>query len=132
MHRDLYPVDVLKETEETLALLFPITDHGGKGSKRTRRLRDKHEVDIEAQLEVPVYRNLDHYTIWKERLAIVQYTYNRSKPSRPRQWWFDRRNKMEWATFWVALVVFFLTLMFGVISSVTGILQVIASFKALR
>jgi uncharacterized membrane protein HdeD (DUF308 family) len=39
---------------------------------------------------------------------------------------------MEWATFWVALVVFILTLIFGVISSVTGILQVIASFKALR
>jgi hypothetical protein len=81
---------------------------------------------------VPIYRNLDHYNIWKERLAIAQYTYDKSKPGRLRQWWFDRRRKMEWATFWVAVVVFFLTLLFGIISSVTGILQVYASFRALH
>jgi hypothetical protein len=113
-------------------LLFPIADHGGRGSKRTRKLRDKDEVDIEAQLEVPIYRKLDHYKIWKERLAIVQYTYDKSKPGKPKQWWFDRRNRVEWATFWVAVIVFLLTLLFGIISSVTGILQVFASFKALH
>jgi hypothetical protein len=131
-NRNLYPEDLLRETEETLALLFPTAGHGGKGSKRTRKLRDKDDVDIEAQPDLTVYRNLNHYTVWRERLRIVQYYYDKSKPGRPKQWWFDRRNKMEWATFWVAVVVFLLTLLFGIISSVTGILQVVASFRALQ
>jgi hypothetical protein len=113
-------------------LLFPTAGHGGKGSKRTRKLRDKDNVDIEAQLDLAIYHNLDHYTIWRERLMIVQHAFDLSKPGRPKQWWFDRRNKMEWATFWVAVVVFLLTLFFGVISSVTSILQVVASFRALH
>ena len=79
-----------------------------------------------------IYRNLDHYQFWGERLMIVQHVYDRSKPGRPKQWWFDRRNRMEWATFWVAVVVFFLTLLFGITSTVTGILQVVASFQALH
>jgi hypothetical protein len=37
-----------------------------------------------------------------------------------KQWWFDRRNKFEWATFWTAVVVFILTVVFGLIASITG------------
>ena len=128
--RDLYPPELLKETEETLALLFPTRAH--KRSGRTRRLREKHDVDIEAALDVQVYRNLNHYKIWGKRLAEIQNVYDASKPRKMKHWWFDRRNRFEWATFWTAIVIFSMTLIFGVISSVTGIMQVLIGFRSLQ
>jgi hypothetical protein len=130
MIRNLYPDGLLEETEETLALLFPTKNN--KDSKRTRRLRDKHQVDIETALDLPPSMVISHYKHWGERLAIVQQVYDTARPRHPRQWWFDRRNRVEWATLVVAVIVFIMTLFFGVISSVTGILQVYASFKSLK
>jgi hypothetical protein len=49
-----------------------------------------------------------------------------------KHWWFDRRNRFEWAAFWTAIVIFFMTLIFGVISSVTGIMQVLIGFRSLQ
>lgn len=46
-------------------------------------------------------------------MAEVQERYDAAKPGALRQWWFDRRNKPEWATFWIAVVIFALTVFFG-------------------
>ena len=122
------------ETERTLSLLFPPANF--KTSKRTRRIGEKNHVDIEAAIESSVASekmlDLNSYPYWQERLREVQRRYDNARPKTLTQWWFDRRNRFEWATFWTAVVVFILTLVFGVIASVTGILQVYASFKALH
>jgi hypothetical protein len=125
--RHLYPEGVLEETQETLELLFPTMNL--KDSKRTRRLRDRDNVDIEAARDLPAATALSHYKHWGERLAIIQQAYDNARPKKYRQWWFDRRNRVEWATLLVAVIIFFMTLVFGVISSVTGIMQVYASFR---
>ena len=130
----MYPAHFLSETERTLSLLFPPANF--KTSKRTRRIGEKNHVDIEAAIESSVASekmlDLNSYPYWHERLREVQRRYDSARPRTLRQWWFDRRNRFEWATFWTAVVVFILTLFFGVIGSVTGILQVYASFKALH
>lgn len=128
--RNLYPDGLLEETEETIDLLFPTKT--SKGSRRTRRLRDKDHVDIEAARDLPPVMTINHYKHWGERLAIVQQVYDAARPRRPRQWWYDRRNRVEWATLAVAVIVFIMTLVFGIISSVTGIMQAYASFKSLK
>jgi len=61
----------------------------------------------------------------------VQRVYDKTKPKRIKQWYFDRRDRVEWSTFWIAVIVFLLTLFFGIISAVTSILQVYATFKAI-
>lgn len=76
--------------------------------------------------------DLANYPYWKERLYKVQKTYDGARPKTLMQWWFDRRNRFEWATFWTAVVVFILTLVFGIIGTVTGVMQVYAAFKALH
>lgn len=86
MIRNLYPDGLLEETEETLALLFPTKNN--KDSKRTGRLRDKHQVDIETALEIPPFMVISHYKHWGERLAVVQQVYDTARPRHPRQWWF--------------------------------------------
>lgn len=128
--RELYPDGLLEETEETLDLLFPTKNI--KDSKRTRRLRDKDDVDIEAARDLPPSMTISHYKHWGDRLALVQQAYDTARPRRGRQWWYDRRNRVEWATLLVAIIVFIMTLVFGIISSVTGIMQVYASFRSLK
>lgn len=76
--------------------------------------------------------DLSNYPYWQERLWEVQKVYDKARPKTFKQWWFDRRNRFEWATFWTAVVVFVLTLVFGLIASITGILQAYAAFRNLR
>lgn len=127
-----YPPGFLQETERTLALLFdPV---GNETSKRTRRIERKNHVDLEAAIHSLITSDarldLRTYPYWQERLREICRVYEEAQPKSLRQWWFDRRNRFNWATLWAAIVVFCLTLVFGMISSVTGIMQVYASFRA--
>jgi hypothetical protein len=129
-----YPSGFLQETERTLALLFdPL---GNDTSKRTRRIEKKHHVDLEAAIHSLIHSDarldLRNYPFWQERLRGICRVYEDAQPKTLRQWWFDRRNRFNWATLWAAFIVFCLTLVFGVISSVTGIMQVYASFRVLQ
>jgi hypothetical protein len=127
--RQLFPDGFLEETERTLSLLFPPANL--ETSKRIRRISEREGVDIEAAINDHASFDLNNYPFWQERLRHVQCVYDKTKPKRIKQWYFDRRDRVEWSTFWIAVVIFLLTLFFGIISSVTGILQVYASFRAI-
>lgn len=108
-----------------MQLLFPTG--GRKSTKRTRQYVKKYRADLEARLVAMDRLSLSTYPIFGERLEHIQQRYNESSQKRLRQWWYDRRKRVEWATLVVAIVVFILTVVFGIISSVTGILQVYAA-----
>lgn len=63
---------------------------------------------------------------------ILKQAFDESGPRGLRQWWSDRRNSVQWYTFWVAVLVFAMTLFFGLVQSIEGALQVYLSWKALR
>ena len=44
------------------------------------------------------------------------------------QWWNDRRNGVQWYTFWVAVLVLILTIVFGMAQTVEGALQVYKAY----
>lgn len=89
-------------------------------------------MDIEAARDLPPAMTINHYKHRGERLAIVQQVYHTARPRFPRQWWYDRRNRIEWATLVVAVIVLIMKLVFGISSSVTGIVQAYASFKSVK
>jgi hypothetical protein len=60
---------------------------------------------------------------------ILEEAFDRSEPANIAPWWYDRRKKVQWYTFWVAILVLILTIMFGLIQSITGIIQAWASMK---
>jgi hypothetical protein len=80
-------------------------------------------------------RNLDDrldlrkYPFWQERLRIIQQIYDEAQPKTIRQWFLNDRNRINWATFWTAIIILTLTVIFGIISSVTGIMQVYVAFN---
>jgi hypothetical protein len=125
----LLPKDVLEETELTLRLLLKPNELGS--ASHNYRLAQKAHIDLELGLNRAAPLDLKSYPIWGHRLAEVQKRYNAAVPELASQWWYDRRQKREWATFWVAFVVFVLTVVFGLISTAIGGLQVYAAFRAI-
>jgi hypothetical protein len=128
--RIVYDEGYIFEIQNSLQLLFPTTGKK-KNTKRTKRYARKFKSDLEATIVgLPLdNHSLSSYPFLGVRLAEIQKRYDESTPHLLRQWWYDRRKRVEWATLMVAVIVFILTVVFGIISSVTGILQVHAAYK---
>ncbi|KAK8062632.1 hypothetical protein PG997_014729 [Apiospora hydei] len=77
-------------------------------------------------------RQIERFHFWRDRLIMLKQAYDEAQPKTLTQWWHDRRNGVQWYTFWVAVLVLVLTIVFGLIQSVEGALQVYASFKSLE
>lgn len=100
-----------------------------RSARDNARYMEKHRnADLELAMGRVARLDLSNYPFWHRQLEVLQRTYGKKTPSGLTQWWFDRRDRVQWATFWVAFVVFILTVVFGVISSVTGVLQVYAAY----
>jgi hypothetical protein len=77
-------------------------------------------------------REVEKYRYWRDRLLTIEEAFDQAEPGTLSQWWFDRRKKVQWYTFWVAIVVLILTISFGLIQSITGIVQAWASVKSIQ
>jgi hypothetical protein len=51
------------------------------------------------------YSSQDDFPVYGQRLAKLQEFCQRQQPSRLRDLWRDRRNPLQWYTFWAVLVV---------------------------
>ncbi|KAK5996000.1 hypothetical protein PT974_04423 [Cladobotryum mycophilum] len=124
----LFPVSLLQETLDTIALLFPSSD-----KDTVRWLKTQTKIDPQlgrcGSLRTRE-RRLENFTFWHDRLVILKQAFDESHPKNISQWWFDRRNSVQWYTFWVAILVFIMTIFFGVVQSVEGALQVYLAYKS--
>ncbi|KAL6714599.1 hypothetical protein ACLMJK_008024 [Lecanora helva] len=124
---DVLPDRLLLETLQSLALLIPRAKRDSKAwfdRARTESTTfiDKHAGDVPQD---PSWaRSPENYKYWGQRLIAIKEAYDASEPKDLGQWWHDRRRKVQWYTFWVAILVLILTIVFGLIQSVTGIMQV--------
>jgi hypothetical protein len=107
-----------------MRLFFPVEGH--KTRQRTRRIEKQDGVDLEARMvDDRVERELGCYPYYGHRLKIIQAKYDESKPRDLKQFWFDRRKRVEWLGLLIAIVSFVVTAVFTIISAVTGIVQVL-------
>ena len=125
------PHDLLNETLQTLALLLPRAKGNCKDwfQRVQRRYPDALDARVSDLALLPGGRSQKSYIYWHERLSIIQKAYDESEPKALPQWWNDRRKKVQWYTFWVAILILVLTIVFGMIQSVTGIMQVYAAYR---
>lgn len=123
--RIILPKDLLEETNRSLALLLPRANtECKKWYQKTLKRYPNLDPKAGDLTMTPRDRTFDSYRYWKERLEIIVEAYNKSEPKALPQWWNDRRNKVQWYTFWIAALILLLTIVFGFIQSITGILQV--------
>lgn len=127
--KSLLPDGVADETLQTLALLFPTADRETK--KWFLKVAGPAQLDrrtIQCGRLRSNRRQIENFKFWRDRLATLKQIYDEAQPRTLAQWWRDRRDGVQWYTF---MVVVFLTILFGLIQSIEGALQVYASFKSI-
>ena len=126
------PENLIDETFRTLGLLIPSSD------ARSRKWFSKKQKELHLDPKAGSYgslnasaRQIDNFHYWRDRLVMLKQTFDDSEPQKLSLWWYDDRKKVQWYTFWVAALVLVLTIVFGLIASISGIVQAWAAVKAL-
>ena len=70
-------------------------------------------------------RQIRNFRYWRDRLIVLKQAFDDSEPHTVSQWWQDDRKKVQWYTFWVAILVLIITTFLGVVQCVEGVLQVV-------
>ncbi|KAI0429288.1 hypothetical protein F5Y09DRAFT_262673 [Xylaria sp. FL1042] len=133
VHRQMFPPGFIDETLSTLSLLIPQNDT--KTQEWIESQIEDHDLDpllTECGSLSTQERRFENFNYWNNRLVILKQALDESRPQTLSQWWFDRRNGVQWYTFWVAILVFLVTIFFGLVQSLEGALQVYLSWKALE
>lgn len=122
----MYPEGLLEETRRTLAIFFPRNDpQSQKWFERAVKAADGVlDKSASAQSLGSRGREIESYEFWHHRLSAVAAFFDSAEPRGFKAWWFDRRRGVQWINFWIAVTILLLTIFFGLVSSVTGILQV--------
>ena len=120
------PDRLLTETLQTLALIIPRANRDCKTWFEKVHIKNAENIDHGAgDVELLHWaRSPEKYKFWGQRLITIKMAYDASEPKNLGQWWHDRRRRVEWYTFWVAVLVVFLTILFGLVQSITGVMQV--------
>jgi hypothetical protein len=127
---NIFPPGFIAETTRTLALLLPGYDKATKQWFQKERKKNKglDETACMGEFLDADQRTIQSFVYWRDRLAILKQAYDESEPRTFLQWWKDGRNSVQWATFWVAVLVLSLTIFFGVVQNVEGALQVYKAY----
>lgn len=130
---DTFPAGFLEETVDTLALLLP------RNRRRVktwyRRKANDLGLDPSAAECRPLgssARRTTHFPHWGDRISILKQAFDESEPRTLAQWWHDDRKRVQWYTFWVAILALLLTVTLGILQCAASIVQAWASVKALH
>ena len=129
----LLPKILVDETMRSISLLIPPV----LGKPNPWFLQQQKENLIDAQAGVcdrlnSSERQIEKFVYWRDRLVLLKRTFDDAEPRNISQLWWDDRKKTQWFTFWVAVLVFIMTVFFGVVQSVAAIVQAWASVQSLR
>lgn len=120
----IFPPGFVEETLQTISLLFPRGDK--KVERWYRRKGSSDELDMAALKCGTVVRHIDKYRFWRDRLVQLKEAFDDTRPRTVTQWWNDRRDGVQWWTFWIAI---FFTVLFGLVQSIEGGIQVYKAYN---
>lgn len=126
----IFPDGFILETQRTLDLLLP-WEH-----KKTRYWYQKSAWDKgldntacqNGNRLTSRARSIDNFHFWRDRLTILKMTYDELEPDSVTHFWRDKRRPVQWATFWVAVLVLILTVFFGTVQCIEGAIQVYKAY----
>ena len=127
------PKALIEETLRTISLLLPPVL--GERNPWLHKEAKSNRIDTRAGICKRLNSNerqIGRFTYWRDRLVLLKRTFDDAEPRNVRQLWNDDRKKTQWFTLWVAVLVFIITVFFGVVQSVAGIVQAWASVKGLK
>ena len=132
IHSEVFPAGVLEETLRTLSLLIPPTDK--KVVSWFDQKQKMFNLDPKACRSGYLNssnRQIENFSYWRDRLVVLKQVFDESEPKTIKQWWNDDRKRVQWYTFWIAALVLFLTIVFGLVGSIASVVQAWASVRGL-
>ncbi|KAK4039377.1 hypothetical protein C8A01DRAFT_47166 [Parachaetomium inaequale] len=81
--------------------------------------------------EAPTYSARDNFPIFGPRLLRLQRYSLRQQPSKMRDLWRDRRNPLQWYTFWAVFLVGGVSILLSVLQLVVGVSQLYFAIRSL-
>jgi hypothetical protein len=125
----LLPSGFVEETLKTTDLLIPLIKATCNGWLADEIKTWQQDLDVTIRnREMPDF-NKQSYGYWQDRLVAIEDAFERTKPKNIIQWWHDRRDMQQWWAFWLVISGIFLTVLFGLAQSVTGIIQVVLATR---
>jgi hypothetical protein len=125
----IFPPGLIQETLRTLALLFPRQDSGTKRWLHAifaSTMVDRHILTCK-QMRLDD-RQLETFDFWQGRLLELKKAFDTPRTMKWSQLWHDRRDGHLWYGFWLTMFVLFLTVLFGLVQSIEGGLQVYKAY----
>ncbi|CAN9433475.1 unnamed protein product [Alternaria alternata] len=131
--RKIFPKNLISETLRTLDLLFPRRDTDTQRWLRSQRSQDNDSIHPDLSLHnrnvlMSTDRRAANFVYWRDELMSLKERFDQPKPTSISQFWYDRRNRPQWYTFWIAVSVLCLTVFFGLVQSIEGALQVYKAY----
>ena len=129
----LLPQVLVEETIRSISLLIPPVL--GEPNPWFQQQRKKTQIDAQAGVCDRLNsseRQIEKFVYWRDRLVLLKRTFDDAEPRNISQLWWDDRKKTQWFTFWVAVLVFIMTVFFGIVQSILGIIQAWASVQSLK
>lgn len=131
----LLPDGLADETLTTLALLFP-SSHSSKGLysstvpfwlRKGAVLSPEHDKFLHAirtsPLE-PYERDIRNFHYWHDRIVILKQAFDEAPPIHNfAQLWHDRRDSLQWYTFWAVALFGMLTVCLSIVQVLFAALQ---------
>jgi hypothetical protein len=129
----IFPEGFVEETLRNLDLLLP---YQHVKTRRWYQVQAKNfKLDNNACLRgkglSAHFRKIESFRFWRERLTLPKEAYDQLEPDTVSRFWLDKRNPVQWAIFWVAVLVLVLTVFFGLVQSIEGALQVYRAYYPL-
>ena len=77
--------------------------------------------------EESAYSSQDDFPMFGQRLAKLQEFNLRQQPSKLRDLWRDRRNPLQWYTFWAVLIFGGVSILIAILQLVVGVVQIVVT-----
>ena len=129
--------DLVDETIRSISLLIPpvLGEPNPWFQQQRKKIQKQSQIDAQAGVCERLNsseRQIGKFKYWRDRLVLLKRTFDDAEPRNISQLWWDDRKKTQWFTFWVAVLVFVMTVFFGIVQSVAGIVQAWASVQSLN
>ena len=118
----IIPLELLNEALQTMNLLFPFGDEATRELLLRENKRSFYGLGNNLQSPPP---DLSQFKFWKKEMAEL-YSLYKDPPRAWSQLFSDSRDKLQFATFWIAATVLILSLIsiaFGIVQSIYSIKQ---------
>jgi hypothetical protein len=123
----ILPRPLVEETLLSLSILFPNWNVATEQFLR----RSQHLEVHDSQFEYPHYTYLDQFHHWRDRISRLSLEFQSPGP-KFKHLWSDRRNRLQWYTFWFAVAILILTIVFGIITTTLTTLQTVYAYQSLQ